>query len=58
MFDVTLTDIEFKKDFVHQDSDWMASASLKEPDLRVDGLRESPISRFVSLLSGSRDATG
>ena len=49
MFDVTLTDIEFKRDFVNQSEDWLQSARPAEPDLDVDGLRQSLMSRIFAL---------
>jgi len=50
VFDVTLTDIEFKKEFVNQSADWMKSSRLAEPDLSVDGLKQSLVSRIMSAL--------
>lgn len=50
MFDVTMTDNEFKKDFVNQKAGWMQESRPQEPDLEVTGLDQSLISRLLSLL--------
>ncbi len=55
MFDVTLTDKEFKKDFVNRDAEWLAKSEPTEPDLRVDGFKQSMFSRLIAFLSGRRD---
>ena len=55
MFDVTLTDKDFKKDFVHQDADWLAATRPAEPDLEVDGLSNSLLARLFAFLSGARN---
>ena len=49
MFDVTLTDIDFKLDFVNQDEDWLQNARPVEPDLDIDGLDRSLLSRLLAL---------
>ena len=49
MFDVTLTDIEFKRDFVHQHEDWLKDARPAEPDLEIEGLHHSLLSRILAL---------
>jgi hypothetical protein len=60
VFDVTLTDSEFKKDFVNKDADWLQSASKHEPDLTVDGLKTSLLSRLAALFRSNktRDVAG
>jgi len=50
VFDTTKTDIEFKRDFVHKDADWLWSVRPAEPDLEIDGLEQSLLSRLLSLL--------
>ena len=50
VFDVTLTDSEFRKDFVNQREPWMQDSRLAEPDLEIDGLNQSLLSRLLSLL--------
>ena len=50
MFDVTMTDVEFKKDFVNQDAGWMQDSRPSEPDLDVEGLNQSLVSRLLSAL--------
>lgn len=49
MFDVTMTDSEFKRDFVNQDEEWLRDAAPAEPDLEIDGLNQSLMSRLLSL---------
>lgn len=51
MFDVTLTDIEFNQDFVNKNADWMLSVGGREPDLAVDGLRNSLLSWLIGLFN-------
>ena len=50
VFDVTMTDVEFKKDFVNQNESWMQDSRPQEPDLDVDGLDQSLVSRLLSVL--------
>lgn len=50
MFDVTMTDTEFKNDFVNQNESWMQDSQPAEPDLDVDGLDQSLMSRLLSAL--------
>lgn len=50
MRDATLTDIEFSEDFVNKQSDWMRAARPSEPDLQIDGLRQSLIARILALI--------
>lgn len=50
MFDVTLTDIEFKQDFVNKDADWLQSVQPSEPDLTVYGLEQSFSARLLALV--------
>ena len=50
VFDVTMTDTEFKRDFVNQDEAWMQNSRPAEPDLEVEGLNQSLISRLLSTL--------
>lgn len=50
MFDATKTDAEFKRDFVNQREGWMQNACPSEPDLDVEGLDQSLISRLLSAL--------
>jgi hypothetical protein len=50
VFDVTLTDIEFNKDFVNKQSDWIQAARPAEPDLAVYGLEQSFASRLFALI--------
>ena len=50
MFDVTMTDKEFKRDFVNQNADWMQNARPAEPDLEIEALDQSLMSRLLSLL--------
>lgn len=50
MFDVTLTDSEFRSEFVNQGESWMQDSRLAEPDLEIDGLNQSLLSRLLSLL--------
>jgi hypothetical protein len=49
VFDVTLTDNEFKDDFVNKDADWLNDARPEQPDLEVDGLHHSLLSRVLAL---------
>lgn len=50
MFDVTLTDTEFDKDFVNKQSDWLKAARPVEPDLEIDGLDRSLLARLAALI--------
>lgn len=50
VFDVTMTDAEFKRDFVNQDDAWMQNLRPAEPDLEVAGLDQSLLSRLLSAL--------
>jgi hypothetical protein len=50
VFDATLTDIEFNKDFVNKQSDWFKAARPAEPDLEIDGLDRSLLSRILALI--------
>ena len=50
MLDATLTDIQFSDDFVNKQSDWMQTSRPAEPDLKIDGLHQSLLSRFLALL--------
>lgn len=50
VFDVTMTDTDFKKDFVNQKENWMQNSRPQEPDLEVEGLDQSLISRLLSAL--------
>lgn len=50
MFDVTMTDKEFKRDFVNQNEAWMQNSRPAEPDLEVEGLSQSLLSRVLSML--------
>ena len=38
MFDVTMTDKEFKREFVNQNEAWLQNSRPAEPDLEVEGL--------------------
>ena len=50
MFDVTMTDAQFKRDFVNQSESWMQDSRSAEPDLEIDGLNQSLLSRLLSVL--------
>jgi hypothetical protein len=50
VFDVTLTDSEFRSEFVNQGESWMQDSRLAEPDLEIDGLNQTLLSRLLSLL--------
>jgi hypothetical protein len=50
LFDATLTDIEFKNDFVHQQSEWLQELRGADADLCVDGLEPTLASRLLALL--------
>lgn len=50
MFDVTLSDVEFKKDFVNQQAEWLRQMYRTEPDLVVDGLKQSLLSQLLTAL--------
>jgi hypothetical protein len=45
-----LTDIEFKKAFANRDAEWLRNARREEPDLSVDGLRQSLLSRLLAMI--------
>jgi hypothetical protein len=50
VFDATRTDIEFKNDFVHQQSEWLQELRGADADLCVDGLEPTLASRLLALL--------
>jgi hypothetical protein len=50
VFDVTMTDPEFKREFVNQSEAWMSESCPVEPDLEIDGLNHSLISRLLAAL--------
>lgn len=50
MFDVTMTDPEFKREFVNQGEAWMHSCGPAEPDLEIESLDHSLFSRLLAAL--------
>ena len=50
-FDETYTDKEFERDLKQADADWMGAVARREPDLAVEGLRGSFMSKFLELFS-------
>jgi hypothetical protein len=52
--DDTHTDLEFQPGFTEANQEWMRQVARPEPDLNVDGLHGSFISRLLSLF-GSKD---
>ncbi len=50
VFDVTMTDKEFKRAFVNQREAWMQDSRPAEPDLEVEGLNQSLLSRVLAML--------
>ena len=48
-FDETYTDKDFEHRFKQANTDWMAEVARREPDLRVDGMRGSLMSRLLGL---------
>jgi hypothetical protein len=50
VFDVTMTDKEFKRAFVNQKEAWMQDSRPAEPDLEVEGLNQSLLSRVLAML--------
>lgn len=50
VFDTTMTDADFKRDFTNQKETWMQNSRPAEPDLEVDGLDQSLFSRLLSLI--------
>jgi hypothetical protein len=50
VFDVTMTDKDFKRAFVNQKEAWMQNSRPAEPDLEVEGLHQSLLSRVLSML--------
>lgn len=53
-FDQTYTDSEFARDLKQADSEWMAAAARREPDLAVEGLRGSVLSKILELIGFAR----
>ena len=53
-FEDTYTDSEFQKDITEADSEWMSGLARAEPDLEVEGLRNSLVSRVLGLFGGGR----
>ena len=52
-FDDTYTDQDFKRRLQEGNREWMAHVTRRrEPDLAVDGLRNSLFSRLLGLLTG------
>jgi len=53
--DDTHTDLEFQRGFKEANQDWMGQAARREPDLAVDGLHSSLMSRLLSLFGVKDD---
>jgi hypothetical protein len=53
-FDQTYTDREFQRNLELADSEWMAALARREPDLAVEGLRGSLLSRVLELFGVGR----
>jgi hypothetical protein len=47
--DDTRTDLEFQRSFKEANQDWMGQVARREPDLTVDGLHSTLLSRLLSL---------
>jgi hypothetical protein len=52
-FDNTYTDAEFKQEILRADNEWMSQHARPEPDLNVDGLKPSLVSRVLGLFGRS-----
>ena len=50
MFDVTLTDEEFQKEFVNKNEEWLQAGRGAEPDLEVEGLSQTLIARLLRMI--------
>ena len=50
-FDKTYTDADFQQEILRADSEWMSKHARPEPDLDVDGLKQSLLSRMLGLFS-------
>ena len=48
-FDKTYTDSDFKQQIRQADQQWMAQYARREPDLDIDGLQPSLLSRLLGL---------
>jgi len=48
MFDSTMTEIDLTENMTSSDVDWMRDAGRVEPDLAVDGLTPSLVSRVLA----------
>ncbi|HEY5567535.1 MAG TPA: hypothetical protein VIM81_09865 [Gammaproteobacteria bacterium] len=53
--DDTHTDLEFQRGFKEANQEWMGQAARREPDLAVDGLHSSLMSRLLSLFGVKDD---
>lgn len=53
-FDETYTDNEFQSKLQKADAEWMGAVARKEPDLAVEGLRGSFMSKFLELFSARK----
>jgi hypothetical protein len=47
-FDETYSDSDFQRALTDQHAEWLADAHRPEPDLNVDGLRRSLLSRLLA----------
>lgn len=50
MFDTTMTDIELPETVAKSDGEWRREAGGPEPDLVVEGLKPSLVSRLLAVL--------
>ena len=53
-FDKTYTDVEFHREIQKADHEWMSQHARPEPDLDVDGLKPSVLSRVFGLFGHRR----
>lgn len=52
-FDMTYTDADFQREILRADTEWMAQHARREPDLEVDGLKPTLLSRLLGLFARS-----
>jgi len=48
-FEDTYTDSDFERSFRNANRNWLEQAARNEPDLEIDGMRGSLLSRFLAL---------
>lgn len=58
VFDDTYTDREIQRNLRDADEQWIGQVVSREPDLNVDGMRRSLLSRLLGLFSPKSHSRG